>query len=109
MVNRSLAHGGSVHQPIHQYASLEGNQNGSAAATIELRSKTRQEKSMGANLRKNMNNRVKNDLSQDVIMRAKLGPGSRSPDMNDNLSVPSDISSDMWGEVPKYQAYKLEQ
>jgi len=39
-------------------------------------------------------------------MRAKLGPGYRkgSADQEDNISVPSHISEDMWGEVPKYQA-----
>jgi hypothetical protein len=39
-------------------------------------------------------------------MRAKLGLQSRSPDINGNTSVPSEISDDMWGEVPKYQAFK---
>lgn len=39
-------------------------------------------------------------------MRAKLGLQSTSPDWNDKTSVPSEISDDMWGEVPKYQAFK---
>ncbi len=42
-------------------------------------------------------------------MRAKLGPTSKSPDDDDAVSVPSQLSNDMWGEVPKFLAYKQEE
>jgi len=42
-------------------------------------------------------------------MRAKIGPTSISPDVPDNVSVPSNLSEDLWGEIPKFQAYKQEQ
>ena len=36
-------------------------------------------------------------------MRSKMGLQNRaSPENMDRISVPSDLSDDMWGEVPKY-------
>lgn len=68
---------------------------------MEPRSKTRQDRGFRAGHHK--------DLSSDVLMRAKLGPASKSPDVDDAVSVPSQLSNDMWGEVPKFQAYKQEE
>ena len=39
-------------------------------------------------------------------MRVKLGKGRVEDDEDDKVSVPSAISEDMWGEIPKYQAMK---
>ena len=41
----------------------------------------------------------------DIQMRVKMGVAGRSPDI-DQISVPSDLSEDLWGEVPKYEAIK---
>jgi hypothetical protein len=47
------------------------------------------------------------EKSNNAVMRAKLGPGSYSPDQNyDVVSLPSEVSENQWAEVPKYQAYK---
>jgi hypothetical protein len=107
-INRSHAVGG-VNASIQQYSSIENKQ--AASNTLELRSKTRQEKSSNklANDRVTKATKQNKDLSSDVIMRAKLGHASRSPDVDDRMSVPSQLSDDMWGEVPKYQAYLQEE
>ena len=44
-------------------------------------------------------------------MRVKLGASSRSPNLDhrDDLSIPSDLSEDLWGELPRYQALKLKE
>ena len=48
--------------------------------------------------------------SQDVIMRAKLGPSYKAAvQEDDRVSIPSQISDDMWGEVPKYQALVVQE
>lgn len=107
-VNRSHAVGGN-NASIQQYSSIESKQ--AASNTVELRSKTRQEKSSNklANDRVTKATKQNKDLSSDIIMRAKLGHASRSPDIDDRMSVPSQLSDDMWGEVPKYQAYLQEE
>lgn len=92
------------------YASMEKSLPVSGAGTVELRSKTRQERKINATNMKNMvqSNHVQanadtdKSISQDIFMRAKLGAANRSPDQDDKVSVPSDLSDDMWGEVPRY-------
>ena len=46
-------------------------------------------------------------MINDAIMRKKLGPGGRTYETEgDNISVPSELNSNLWAEVPKYQAIK---
>ena len=55
--------------------------------------------------------RQRKETPADIQMRVKLGQSSRSPNMDqrDDLSIPSDLSDDLWGELPRYQAMKLKE
>mmetsp|Transcript_4448 Transcript_4448/g.6581 ORF Transcript_4448/g.6581 Transcript_4448/m.6581 type:complete len:80 (+) Transcript_4448:1227-1466(+) len=55
-----------------------------------------------------MQGQKKTDISQDkhfADLRVKMGD-KRSPDKHEVESLPSDISEDMWGELPKFQHMK---
>lgn len=42
-------------------------------------------------------------------MRKKLGPGTIAMNEDDRVSIPSELDSNLWAEIPKYQAMKHEQ
>jgi len=57
----------------------------------------------------NTKNSLRDKEKEFADLRVKMGQ-KKSPDKTEVESVPSDLSDDMWGELPKYQYQKyLEQ
>ena len=55
-----------------------------------------------SNVKQSQVNLSNMDAANEVAVKARVGQNSQTED--DRISLPSDLSEDVWGELPKYQA-----